>query len=110
LASEDWQTADENGHKPVSLLVQLHRGAFVFPWFRFVYCEGDNARVQIVFASHAIQVTGHGLAALLAALASQRVIRIIEPSGNEAQFGVRGPGAGKYRGPAILSITVAKFE
>jgi hypothetical protein len=82
---------------------------FIFPWFRFVYAEGDNTTVQIVFASHAVYITGHALAALLAALAGQRVIRVIEPSENEATFGVRGSGAGKYHGPAIHTITVKKF-
>ena len=109
LVSEDWQLADEDGHKPVSLVVQLRRGAFVFPWFRFVYAEGDNTCIEVVFATHAIQVTGSGLAALLAALAGQRVIRVIEPSENDAKFSVRG-ATGRYQGPAIHSITVTKFE
>ncbi len=109
INSSDWQVAEEDAHKPASLIVQLRRGAFVFPWFRFVYSEGDNTRAEIVFATHAILVTGQGLAALLVALAGHRVIRVIEPSENEASFGVRGPSAGKYHGPAIHSITVKKF-
>jgi hypothetical protein len=110
LVSEDWQLADDDGHKPASLVVQLRRGAFVFPWFRFAYAEGDNSIVRVVFASHSIEITGSGLAALLAALAGQRVIRVIEPSENEAKFSVRGANAGRYQGPAIHSITVTKFE
>ena len=69
LASEDWQLADEDGSKPASLVVQLRRRAHVLPYFRFVYAEGDNSQVKIAFASHMVTVTGHGLAALLAALA-----------------------------------------
>lgn len=110
LVSEDWQLADDDGQKPASLVVQLRRGAFVFPWFRFVYAEGDNSRVEVVFATHGIQITGSSLAALLAALAGQRVIRIIEPSENEAKFSVRGASTGRYKGPAIHSVTVTKFE
>ena len=109
IESPDWQIAEDETHKRASLVVQLRRGAFVFPWFRFVYSEGDNTRVEIVFSTHAISVTGQGLAALLAAIAAQRVIRVIEPSQHEAQFGVRGPGAREYHGPAIHSITVTKF-
>src|ERR1700691_6203118 len=89
LVSEDWQLADDDSHKPASLVVQLRSGALVLPWFRFVYAEGGNTRLEVVFASHAVQISGSGLAALLAALAGQRVIRIIEPSENEAKFNVR---------------------
>ncbi len=109
LASEDWQIAEGDGHKPASLVIQLRQRAFVFPWFRFVYAEGDNTCIEVVFATHAIQITGSGLAALLAALAGQRVIRVIEPSENDAKFSVRG-ATGRYQGPAIHSVTVTEFE
>jgi hypothetical protein len=46
---------------------------------------------------------------LLAALAGQRVIRVIEPSENDAKFSVRG-ATGRYQGPAIHSVTVTEFE
>jgi hypothetical protein len=92
------------------LVVQLRRAAFVLPWFRFLYAAGDNTRLELVFASHTVTIAGHGLVALLTAAAGQRVIRLTEPSDNEAKFGVRGPSAEAYRGPAISSITVTKFE
>jgi hypothetical protein len=110
LASEDWQLADEDGSKPASLVVQLRRRAHVLPYFRFVYAEGDNSQVTIAFDSHIVTVTGHGLAALLAALATHRVVRIIQPTENDAKFGVRGPGAAKYNGPGITDITVEEFK
>jgi hypothetical protein len=50
------------------------------------------------------------LAALLAALGGQRVLRLIEPSENEASFGVRGSAASKYSGPAIHNISVEQFQ
>jgi hypothetical protein len=40
------------------------------------------------------------------ALAENRVSRLIEPAENEAKFGVRGPNAAPYGGPAITAITV----
>jgi hypothetical protein len=110
LASEDWQLADEDGSKPASLVVQLRRRAHILPYFRFVYAEGDNSQVNIAFASHLVTVTGHGLAALLAALAIHRVARIVQPTENEAKFGVRGLGAAKYNGPGITDITVEAFK
>jgi hypothetical protein len=109
LASEDWQFAEE-GTKPASLVIQLRRRVYVLPWFRFVYTEGDNAQVLAAFASHLVTITGNGLTALLAALATQRVIRLIQPTENEAKFGVRGSGAAKYDGPGITDITVEKFK
>jgi len=110
LASEDWQLAAEDGTKPVSLVVRLRHRAHVLPWFRFMYAEGDNIQIRIAFASHLVTVTGKGLAALLAAIATQRVTGIVQPTENEAKFGVRGPGAGRYTGSSITDITIAPFK
>jgi hypothetical protein len=110
LASEDWQVVKEDGKKPVSLLVQLRTRAYILPYFRFVYAEGDNSLVKIAFASHLVTVTGSGLAALLVALASNVVVRIIQPTENEAKFGVRGPSASKHNGVAIHDISVEEPE
>ena len=111
LASEDWQLAGEDGaKKPASLVVQLRRRAYVLPYFRFIYAEGDNGLVKIAFASHMVTVTGHGLAALLAALAMNVVVRIIQPTENEARFGVRGSGSAQYSRPSITDITVEEIK
>jgi hypothetical protein len=110
LASEDWQLADDDGSKPASLVVQLRRRAHVLPYFRFICAEGDNSQVKIAFASHLVTVTGHGLAALLGALATHRVLRVIQPTENEAKFGVRGCGSVKCNGPSITDITVEEFK
>ena len=106
-ASKDWQLETNADLKPAHLVVQLRRRAHVLPWMRFVFAEGDNDQVKIAFASHTVTVAGHGLAALLAALAAQQVVRIIQPSENEAKFGVRGSNAGRYTGPGVTDITVA---
>ena len=110
LASEDWQVAAEESTKPVSLVIQLRRRAHVLPWFRFLYAEGDNTQIQIAFASHIVTISGKGLVTLLAAIATQRVVGIVQPTENESKFGVRGPGAGRYTGPSISDITVAPFK
>ena len=109
LVSEDWQLAEE-GHKPTCLLVQLHRCSHVFPWFRFVHAQGDDSTVKLVFASHIVTVTGHGLATLLAAIACQRVVRVVQPTKKEARFAVRGTNAGQYSGPSITDISVEQPE
>jgi hypothetical protein len=59
LASEDCQLADEDGSKPVSLVVQLRRCTYVFPYFRLIYAGGDSSQVQIAWASHMVTITGH---------------------------------------------------
>ena len=74
------------------------------------YAEGDDSRIQLVFSSHLVTVEGRGLAALLAAISAQRVVRLIQPIESEARFSVRGNAASDYRGPGITSITVQKFE
>ena len=110
LASEDWQLVPDDAPKPLSLVIQQRRYAHVLPYFRFVYAEGDNSLVKIAFASHLITIGGHGLAALLAALSSHRVLRIIQPTENEAKFGVRGDGSARYNGPCITDITVEELK
>lgn len=110
LVSEDWQLADDSAAKPTALVIQLRRRAHVLPWFRFLYAEGDNAIVRIAFGSHLVIVSGHGLAALLAALATQRVVRLIQPTESEAKFGVRGESQTKQTGPSIANITVEPFN
>jgi hypothetical protein len=108
-ASEDWQLETNADLKPAHLVVQLRRCAHILPWFRFVHAEGDNDQVKITFASHLVTVTGHGLAALVAALAAQQIVRLIQPTENQAKFGVRGTNAGRYTGPGITDITVEQF-
>ena len=110
LASEDWQLAEDGASKPSSLVVQLRRRVYVLPYFRLIYTEGDNALVKIAFASHIVTVTGHNLAALIAALAKNLIVRIVQPMENEARFGVRGTASTKYSGPSITNITVEEVE
>jgi hypothetical protein len=50
------------------------------------------------FASHVVTVSGHGLAALLEALATQSVVRLVQPTENEALLGFRGLNATKITG------------
>jgi hypothetical protein len=91
LASEDWQLAD-GAARPASLIVQQRKQSYAFPYFRLVYAEGDDAGVRIAFSSHLVTVTGHGLDALLEAIAAQRVVRLMQPTENEYKFSVRGAG------------------
>ena len=108
LASEDWELTDDSVPKPGCLIVQQRRHAHVFPWFRFIHAEGDNSEVSILFSTHSVTVTGHGLAALVVAVSTQRLIRLIQPTENEAKFGVRG--ATRHEGPSITEITIEELK
>ena len=110
LVSEDWQLAEEDTKRPTALVVQLRRRAHILPYFRLLHAEGDGHQVRIAFASHSVNITGHGLAALLAALSTQSVVRLVQPTETEAKFGIRGPNATKVYGPAITGITVVRTE
>jgi hypothetical protein len=110
LVSEDWQLAEENTERPTALAVHLRRRAHILPYFRLIHAEGDDSQVRIVFASHSVKITGHGLEALLAALSTQSVVRLVQPTETEAKFGIRGLNATKVNGPAITGITVVRTE
>jgi len=104
VSSPDWQVLNEG--KATMLVVQTRKDVTVFPLFRLLYSRGDNTTVTLAFDSHDVILIGQGLAAVLAALAAERLIRLIEPSENEANFKFRGAAANKYDGPAIDRITV----
>jgi hypothetical protein len=108
-STSDWTLAKDE-HKAVSLIVHQRRSSLALPWFRFVYAQGDDSRLQLIFATHLVSIDGEGLAPLLEAAAAQRVMSITEPTQNEAKFGVRGPNAGEVQGGAVHSITVEKFK
>ena len=108
--SKDWVLLPKDEHKAVSLIVHERRSSLAVPWFRFVYAQGDDSKLQIIFATHLITISGEGLAPLLEAVAANRVLSVTEPTENEAKFSVRGPNAGEHDGSAIHSITVEKFK
>ena len=108
-SASDWTLAKDE-HKAVSLIVHQRRSSLVLPWFRFVYAQGDDSKLQLIFATHLVSINGEGLGPLLEAAAANRVLSVTEPTQNEAKFGVRGPNAGDHDSAAIHSITVEKFK
>jgi len=108
-SASDWTLAKDE-HKALSLIVHQRRSSLALPWFRFVYAQGDDSRLQLIFATHLVTINGEGLAPLLEDVAANRVASVTEPTDNEARFGVRGPDAGEHEGAAIHSITVEKLE
>jgi hypothetical protein len=75
---------------------------YLLPWTQFLYAEGGDDEVRLVFATHDVVARGFGLGALLADVAAQRLIGIDEP-GRAEKFG----GAGDRR---VLELTVRRVE
>ena len=63
-----------------ALEIVLLRRTYVLPWTQFLYAEGGDDEVRIVFAAHDIVVRGFGLALLLADVAAQRMAVLREPT------------------------------
>lgn len=71
-----------------SLEIVLLKRTLVLSWSQFIYAEGSDDEVRVVFASHDVVVRGAGLLALLASISAQRVISVREPTRPERFAGV----------------------
>ena len=94
-----WETRPE---RPAILEIVLLKRTYLLPWSQFLYAEGDNDELRIVFPMHEITIRGAGLQLLLADLATQRIGQLHEPS-----------RAGQFedgRVPCIREIGVSKME
>jgi hypothetical protein len=104
--SEDWELV-EKGHRAASIMVEWRRSIRVYPWFRFTKAEGNSSSVDLEFGDDVITVTGNRLDVLLRAIAEHRVIRLIQPTENEAKFNVRGDSVVRQIGrPTITQILI----
>jgi hypothetical protein len=109
-ASENWLLTDENSSQSASLVVHLRRRSLVLPYCRFLYAEGNNAQVQIAFASHLITVTGHGLASLLTALAARQALRLIQPAESDVKVDNPESNMAKHASLVISKIAIEPFQ
>jgi hypothetical protein len=66
-----------------ALEVVLHKASYVLPWAQFLYAEGREDEVRLVFATHDVVVRGSGLGALLTDAAAQRLAALVEPRGSD---------------------------
>jgi hypothetical protein len=77
VASEvAWQVNERGAH---ALEVALHKATYVLPWSQFLYAEGGEDEVRLVFATHDVMVKGSGLGALLTDIAGHRLAALAEP-------------------------------
>jgi len=104
--SEDWQLVAE-GHRAASLIVERPRKLLVLPWCMFASASGESSRVKVRFAPNTtVIITGKRLDTLLQAVAEYRLLRITQPTGNEAKFDYRS-GSGVQTGrPTISTIEI----
>jgi len=109
-SASEWLLTDENSSQSASLVVQLRRRALVLPYCRFLYAEGNNAQVQIAFASHLITVSGHGLEPLLTALAARQALRLIQPAESDVKVDNPESNMAKHASPVISKIAIEPFQ
>lgn len=98
-ACEQGWKVTEKGRSP-ALLVRLRQRSYVLSWSLFLYAEGTEAQVRVVFHTHVLTLEGAGLSALLSDLAQQVVTELIEPD-----------RTAKFRhgtGPLISSLAIGE--
>ena len=88
----EWRVGRNQNH--LALEIVLLGRTYVLPWAQFLYAEGGDDEVRLVFATHDVTVKGTGLSALLDDLAGEGLVALDEPSradrfGNGGTRGVR---------------------
>jgi hypothetical protein len=89
-----WRVGREHSQNALEIVL-LHR-TYVLPWAQFIYAEGGEDEVRLIFATHDVLARGTGLQALLADLAARRLVGLDEPtsrSGLEPYKSNRGSAA-----------------
>jgi hypothetical protein len=90
------------GGRRVGLEIVLLKQTVVLPWSQFLYAEGGDDRIRLVFSTHDVEITGNKLGSLLTQFCGQRISRLSEPD-QAAKF---TPDAG----PRIMGISVRKAD
>jgi hypothetical protein len=72
-----WRAGREPGQNALEVIT-IGR-TYVLPWTQFLYAEGGDDEVRLVFATHDVLARGAGLNALLADVAAQRLVGLSEP-------------------------------
>jgi len=83
-----WRVAREPGQYALEIVL-LDR-TYVLPWAQFLYAEGGDDEVRLVFATHDVLARGAGLSVLLTELAEQRLLGLSEPTRAERFGGTSG--------------------
>ncbi len=74
----EWRTVARE--RPTGLEIVLLKRTYVLPWSQFLYAEGSDDEIRLVFATHDVIVEGNGLGSILTELAEQSIPRLNEPT------------------------------
>jgi hypothetical protein len=96
----EWRTVARE--RPSGLEVVLLKRTYVLPWSQFLYGEGGDDEIRLVFATHDVVVAGSGLSSMLTDLAEQRIGRLSEPT--------RAARMGAFGTTLIREIRVEKVD
>jgi hypothetical protein len=72
-----WRTGRESSQNSLELV--LIDRTYVLPWTQFLYAEGGDDEVRIIFGTHDVLVRGAGLKLLLTDVAAHRLVGVDEP-------------------------------
>ncbi len=99
-SGKPWIIKDHD--RPVSMEIRLLKRSHVLPWSQFLYAEGGDLEINLIYATHEVGIRGAGLGELLGDLSAQCVSQLRESA--------RADRFGTEHGPRITSISVRKVE
>ena len=99
-SEHEWRTVGRE--RPTGLEIVLLKRTYVLPWSQFLYAEGGDDEIRVVFATHGVVVKGSGLSSMLTDLAEQRIGRLNEPTRADRLDG--------FSASRILEIRVEKID
>lgn len=101
MASADNQSVATE-YYPLGLQVVLLKQTYVFPWSQFLYAEGGNDEIRLIFSTHDILIKGRNLSSLASDLAAHRMAKLQAPYRLDRFL--------NETGPFIREISVQKSE
>ena len=75
-ADKGWSISSEE--RPAAIEIVLVKRSVILPWTQFLYADGSDEEIRLVFATHDVTIRGAGLIPLLTDLAAQRVTKLQE--------------------------------
>src|SRR5215472_617538 len=85
-SEDEWRVVARE--RSTGLEIVLLKRTYVLPYSQFLYAEGGDDEIRLVFATHDVVVSGSGLSSILADLAEQRIMRLNEPTRAERLNGL----------------------
>jgi len=96
-----WKMSIEE--RAAGLEIVLLKRSYVLPWSQFLFAEGGDDEIRLAFTTHDILIKGSGLSSLLVHLASQRIVKLHQPTRPD-RF-TKGAAT-----PSLYELSVVKIE